>query len=62
MIGRVLYVLYGALVLTLVGAAEWRGWSFTRASEAKTIPRSVRQNPGAYRPHYLGSGRAFRGK
>ncbi|MDQ6829782.1 MAG: hypothetical protein M3081_13055 [Gemmatimonadota bacterium] len=56
------YFLYGIIVLGLLGTAEYRGWSFTRASEAKIVPKSVRDNPGAYRSHYYGSGRYLRGK
>jgi hypothetical protein len=54
------YLLYGLLVLFGAGTAEYRGWSFTRLSEVKDVPRSVRDNPGSYRsiyhgfPHYTG--------
>lgn len=59
-----LYTLFGALVLLLVIAAEVRGWSPTRGTESKNVPRSIRDNPGAYRPHYhwYGTGRYLRGK
>jgi hypothetical protein len=58
-----LYLLYGIAVLALLGVAEWRGWSFFSPSEGKTgNPRSVRDNPGAYRPHYINTGsRRYRG-
>ena len=59
---RALYLLYGLGVLTLFGAAEYKGWNWTDANEAKIVPRSVRENPGAYRPIYLGSSRYLHGK
>lgn len=57
-----LYLLYGALVLALLGAADYRGWSFLSPNEVKTVPQTVRDNPGAYRPHYRGGAHYFRGK
>ena len=59
---RILYLLYGLALLGLVGAAEYRGWSVLRPAEARTSPRTVRQNPGGYRPIYVGGGRYYRGK
>lgn len=58
------YVLYGVLLIATLGFAEWRGWSLMRPTEVKNVPRSVRDNPGSYRPAYLfyGSGRTLRGK
>lgn len=58
------YLLYGTLLLALLGFAEWRGWSLNSTTEVKNVPRSVRDNPGSYRPAYLytGSGRYLRGK
>jgi hypothetical protein len=59
-----LYALFGVLLIATLGFAEWRGWSLTRPTEVKNVPRSVRDNPGSYRPAYLhtGSGRYLRGK
>ena len=59
-----LYLLFGVLLIATLGVAEWRGWSFVGATEVKNVPRSVRDNPGSYRPAYLytGSGRYLRGK
>ncbi len=56
------YLVYGIIVLAFLGTAEYRGWSFVRPSEARIVPKSVRDNPGAYRSHYYGSGRYLRGK
>lgn len=55
-----LYLAYGLIVLALTGVAEYRGWSLISLNEVKDVPRSVRDNPGAYRsiyrgfPHYTG--------
>jgi hypothetical protein len=49
---RKLYIVYGILVVALVGAAEFRGWSLDSTSEVKNVPKSVRDNPGSYRSVY----------
>ena len=57
------YLLFGLLVVGLFGTAQYRGWSLLRTNEVQSVPRSVRDNPGAYRPHYAGrAGRILRGK
>jgi hypothetical protein len=61
MISRV-YLVYGALVLLAVGAAQYRGWSLQRAVAGRANPASVRANPGAYRSPYFIGGRTMRGK
>jgi hypothetical protein len=61
--GRLTYPLYAALLLAALAWSEYRGWGLEPTSEAKDVPRSVRNNPGAYRPHYYaGSGRYLHGK
>jgi hypothetical protein len=62
MTGSQKYLGFGLLVLALLGAAEYRGWSLLRTSEVRDVPRSVRDNPGAYRPIYYGAGRYHGGK
>jgi hypothetical protein len=57
-----IYVLFGLLVLGGFGAAELRGWTLLRATEVRNVPRSVRENPGAYRSIYVGGGRYRGGK
>jgi hypothetical protein len=47
-----LYLIYGFLVLGLVGTAQYRGWSMDSMNEVKNVPRSIRDNPGAYRSVY----------
>ncbi len=47
------YLVYGLALLGMVGLAEYRGWSLTRVNELRDVPKSVRDNPGAYRSHYM---------
>jgi hypothetical protein len=56
------YAIYGVLVLAAVSFAQFQGWSLTRVNEVKNIPKTVRDNPGAYRSHYAGYYRYFGGK
>ena len=57
------YLAWGMLVLGMLAFAEYRGWiPFSNAREGRPAPRSVRDNPGAYRAHYTGSGRYVGGK
>jgi hypothetical protein len=54
------FLLYGMLLLGMVGTAEFRGWSFLSYNQVKNVPKSVRDNPGSYRsiygyyPRYIG--------
>ncbi|MGC2660776.1 MAG: hypothetical protein WA324_22700 [Bryobacteraceae bacterium] len=61
-----LYIIYALLILGLTGFAEYSGWSMTKPNELRNIPRSIRDNPGAYRSSYFGgfggSGHYFGGK
>ncbi len=57
-----LYALFGVLVLGGAAAAEFGGWTVKRPAEDRAQPRSIRENPGAYRPVYVGSYRYRRGK
>lgn len=59
---RLGYLLYSVAVLGLLGAADYRGWSLTRATRVDNVPRSIRDNPGAYRPVYGGIPRYPGGK
>jgi len=48
-------VLYGLFVVGMMGTAEYRGWRlFTALNEARIVPKTVRDNPGSYRPVYGG--------
>jgi hypothetical protein len=46
------FLLYGLVVLSGVGIAEYRGWSLSGVDEVKNVPKSVRDNPGSYRSVY----------
>jgi hypothetical protein len=56
------YLAYGLLLLALVGLAEYRGWSLTSVNEVRNVPKTVRDNPGAYRSHYMYYPRHIGGK
>ena len=47
-----LYLLYGVIVIGLLAAGEYRGFSFATINALKNVPRSVRDNPGSYRSVY----------
>lgn len=57
-----LYMLYSILVAGGLGMASLTGWTFASYDEVKGVPRSVRNNPGAYRSIYTGYPRYFGGK
>jgi hypothetical protein len=59
---RLMYLMYGAVILGIAGAADYRGWSLARVDRVDTVPRSIRDNPGAYRPVYRGIPRYPGGK
>jgi len=52
MIFRKIYLIYGVLVLGMVGVAQYRGWSLDSMNQVKNVPKSVRDNPGSYRSVY----------
>ena len=56
------FVVYGALLLGLTGVAEYQGWSWNRISQQRVLPKSIRDNPGAYRSSYGGYSRYIGGK
>lgn len=56
------YLVYGLALLGLTGLAEYRGWSLARVNELRDVPKSVRDNPGAYRSHYMYYPRHIGGK
>jgi len=47
------YLVYGIILLGLTGTAEYRGWSLLKPNEIKNVPKTIRDNPGAYRSHYM---------
>lgn len=56
------YLLYGISLLAAMSFVEWRGWHFVPLNQAREIPRSIRDNPGAYRSTYGGYSRYTGGK
>ena len=49
---RRLYMMYGLMVLGAFATSEYRGWSMMSVNQLKNVPKSIRDNPGAYRSHY----------
>ena len=51
-----LYLLYAVLLLGVMGLAEYGGLPFlgVQANQVKNVPKTVRDNPGAYRSIYGG--------
>jgi len=48
-----LYFVYGAIVVAAMGAAQFQGRRFfPLINQGRTTPKSVRDNPGSYRPVY----------
>jgi hypothetical protein len=43
---------YGLGLITLATLAEFSGYSFSSVRKVNNVPRSVRDNPGAYRAIY----------
>ncbi|MBI5624005.1 MAG: hypothetical protein HY924_09520 [Elusimicrobia bacterium] len=46
------YRIFGGAVAAFLAYALWTGWTFTDVDEVKSVPKSVRENPGSYRDHY----------
>jgi hypothetical protein len=46
------YLIYSLLLLTGLTMAEYRGWTMNGVNQVKNVPKTVRDNPGAYRSHY----------
>jgi len=57
-----LFLLYGMFLVGLTGFAEYRGWSLTSVNQQRVLPKSIRDNPGAYRSSYGGFSRYIGGK
>jgi hypothetical protein len=57
-----IYLAWAAMLLGFVGYAEYRGWSFQRVNEVRNVPKTVRDNPGAYRSHFAYYPRYIGGK
>lgn len=59
---RILYLLMGLFVVATALLADTHGWFVARPDLVRNVPRSIRDNPGAYRSLYNGSPRLFGGK
>ena len=46
------YLIYSMSMLSTAVFAEYRGWTMSSVNQTKVAPKTVRDNPGAYRPHY----------
>jgi hypothetical protein len=57
-----LYLIYSLAVIGFMGMAEFRGWHLSQLNQSRSTPRSVRDNPGAFRPSYNASPRYSGGK
>lgn len=57
-----MFLLYGILLLGGSTYAEYRGWNLSRVNQQKVLPKSIRDNPGAYRSTYGGFSRYIGGK
>ena len=49
-----LFLLYGVMLLGASTYAHYSGWSLTRINQQKVLPKTIRDNPGAYRSMYAG--------
>ncbi len=56
------FLMYSMLLLGGATFAEYKGWTMTRVNQINNIPRTVRDNPGAYRSHYSNYPRYTGGK
>jgi hypothetical protein len=46
------YLIYSMMMLSTATVAQYRGWGTEKVNQAKVAPKTVRDNPGAYRSHY----------
>jgi hypothetical protein len=56
------FLIYGLLLLGTTGVAEYKGWSWNLINQQRVLPKSIRDNPGAYRSSYGGYSRYIGGK
>ncbi len=46
------YLLFGTAMTGWLAYTEWTGGGYAGVTRLNNVPRSVRDNPGAYRSHY----------
>ena len=59
---RPIYLIYGLLAMGLGTTGAYRGWTLFPPKEVHGVPKSIRDNPGAYRSIYTGYSRYTGGK
>lgn len=59
---RALILLFGLAVVAAAYLADTRGWLGAWPTTVQNVPRSIRDNPAAYRSLYSSSPRLFGGK
>jgi hypothetical protein len=57
-----IFTAYGLMLIGVAAVADYSGFGLGSVSQTRTDPRSVRDNPGAYRPIYTGYHRYSGGK
>ena len=59
-----IYLIYSLLLMSWFGVSAYRGTPLfgSNITQAKNDPKSVRNNPGSYRPFYGGYSRYTGGK
>lgn len=58
-----IFALYALSLIGTAGFLDYKGYTmFSGVNQTRTDPRSVRDNPGAYRPIYSGYNRYSGGK
>jgi hypothetical protein len=57
-----IFAIYGLLLIGGAGVASYRGLSFTEVNTVPGVPKSIRDNPGAYRAIYANYHRYSGGK
>jgi hypothetical protein len=57
-----IYLVFGLAATGWAWHADRTGWLTSRADVVHNVPRSIRDNPGAYRSLYAGGPRFFGGK
>ena len=56
------FLIYSMLLLGGATLAEYKGWGPSRANLINNVPKTIRDNPGAYRSHFSNYPRYTGGK
>ena len=51
---RIAFGVFGGGLLLFATSYTFFGWSFSSSEKKKGVPKTIRDNPGAYRVHYIG--------